>query len=1503
MFRYGYQNDYGYSQSPPPPQTYIGAAEVQIIEFGPDTDKNVRNNFIKKVYGILCAQLVVTTMIAFPFVYGKDDWALEFVNDYVWVHEQTRHEYTILARQLRGASKSQVDLRARLATVEAENEEVRNNIEGVRQYSIAQSTFTSISDELREEISSIREQVNRLNVGLMGVGGKIDNIAERDDEDGTSPKIRSAQQPTDGGSAAVMSLITRQMAAVKETCFLQTSRRCDELIALISSNRTEIDESINRAKETAIAQSTRDREEALRSTHDDLVSLIRSLVSEEEHRGEAVIVALEDRLTTETNNTRKTIDILREQSNTTSSNAKTAMRSAAQALQQLEALSRGMAETYGKSFNVDQAKSLKNDLLEKMGSFEVGMVDSLKSLRKEVSGAQEALREALTSEASLRAEESRRLAVLLRDNIKAVNTSMLNNYQEMQKQMDTFKKKMQRRATDDADRSDRLTRYIDDELNKVNLSITGYRDTFNDRIQGLTERITDMAMEGKEDLDQLYQKIREEVDEVSSSMVSNNGQIRELLTNEVTRLEAMQSEISTRSATAAETEAKRYEEKQRHNEDRLADLAEECRKIRKALRDDKSVMEMKIREEVKLSENGMAEVLVRYKRENRQYVANELGQRDDELRRRLEELTTDGEERRKKFESRVEATERKLKDRITRESKELSRELEGIRIALNKTAKINIDSSTEEIGEMMMASEKRIVDSCEHLVEVEKMRTVNLVEERTDELHKRWLKKDKDSVMKIQKIVTDLYDKIGIMEKDLRQGQQVSSRQVEADMDDTKAALRATQEVVKSGNRSLIDSIDRAMKAMQDAEAQQRRRLDATKDGILERTRVRDEATRKLIEEVALRVDSQKIEADGKIHEVDEKVQAQIMVAATKISSGIESIERSIGGLGKVVSSTSHDMNMKVARLSAESAAEAERYEMKIEESKREISDKCAVIDGQLRNLISSLDARTREDVEDLSKHLEKGAEKMQKDVKVMAIAVEEIKKDVDERERRINRGMEKRSADMKASMQLIEGELAGRMNKLDEGLSASTRKLTEKLEKVTEDLKRTVKDIEQLVNDKVDGVQSDVDAYVKRLQDDIDNTREACDAVVADESSRQSRKLNETVVQFKKLLEDRTVDLKQKHNITREELQRLRKDLNDMSAALSASHVADRERMAMAAEEKYAQLSRNVADIQDTTKVFQESIRRELELTKNGFATKVANTVKERVDSINKTIDGIQTELTKMTDSQTEMKVTIGKNHDTQEKISKDMEEDVIPMVENVLKSTTEAKGIAEEAKAVANEAKEGAVKAIKESKEAKEVAKEAKELSKAADEKSSESQLVAAEVQRQVVEAKELAGEADKRSKDAAKNAEKAGEVALEARQLADESKGVGEKAIGFAEENKKTLAETRDELNKVEVKVDNTEKTVKENRKFAEEALKRADTAKHVAEESKGLADKAKNVAAESKGIAEKAVKQASEAEDTAGQAMERSKNAEDQAKEAVDAAYNAMGGGGGHNADQD
>ncbi|KAF4656569.1 Transmembrane BAX inhibitor motif-containing protein 4 [Perkinsus olseni] len=84
---YGYyEQNYGYSQtSPPPPPAYIQAADVQIIEFGPDTSKDVRNNFIKKVYGILCAQLVVTSMIAFPFVYGRDDWALEFVNDYVWV--------------------------------------------------------------------------------------------------------------------------------------------------------------------------------------------------------------------------------------------------------------------------------------------------------------------------------------------------------------------------------------------------------------------------------------------------------------------------------------------------------------------------------------------------------------------------------------------------------------------------------------------------------------------------------------------------------------------------------------------------------------------------------------------------------------------------------------------------------------------------------------------------------------------------------------------------------------------------------------------------------------------------------------------------------------------------------------------------------------------------------------------------------------------------------------------------------------------------------------------------------------------------------------------------------------------------------------------------------------------------------------------------------------------------------------------------------------------------
>ncbi|EER07778.1 Fas apoptotic inhibitory molecule, putative [Perkinsus marinus ATCC 50983] len=38
-----------------------------------------------QVYGILCAQLVITSLIAFPFVYGKDDWAMDFVNDYVWV--------------------------------------------------------------------------------------------------------------------------------------------------------------------------------------------------------------------------------------------------------------------------------------------------------------------------------------------------------------------------------------------------------------------------------------------------------------------------------------------------------------------------------------------------------------------------------------------------------------------------------------------------------------------------------------------------------------------------------------------------------------------------------------------------------------------------------------------------------------------------------------------------------------------------------------------------------------------------------------------------------------------------------------------------------------------------------------------------------------------------------------------------------------------------------------------------------------------------------------------------------------------------------------------------------------------------------------------------------------------------------------------------------------------------------------------------------------------------
>ncbi|KAF4746698.1 hypothetical protein FOZ63_012177, partial [Perkinsus olseni] len=212
-----------------------------------------------------------------------------------------------------------------------------------------------------------------------------------------------------------------------------------------------------------------------------------------------------------------------------------------------------------------------------------------------------------------------------------------------------------------------------------------------------------------------------------------------------------------------------------------------------------------------------------------------------------------------------------------------------------------------------------------------------------------------------------------------------------------------------------------------------------------------------LIDEVSMRLESQKDEADGKIHLLDERIQTQVITAATKISSGISSIQRCLQSLGQAVSSSTHDISSRMARLSAESAAKAERNETDIERSRREISDKCAAIDAQLRHLISSLGTRTHEQMESLHKNLSHSLEEstgtIQRDITAITAAMEKMGEEVDDRELQLAREIERQTTFMKASMRSIGDELRGEVARLDEDITSSTRNLGEKLQAVTEDL------------------------------------------------------------------------------------------------------------------------------------------------------------------------------------------------------------------------------------------------------------------------------------------------------------------------------------------------------------------------------------------------------------------------------------------------------------------
>ncbi|KAF4719164.1 hypothetical protein FOZ62_030728, partial [Perkinsus olseni] len=630
--------------------------------------------------------------------------------------------------------------------------------------------------------------------------------------------------------------------------------------------------------------------------------------------------------------------------------------------------------------------------------------------------------------------------------------------------------------------------YVDDKLGSLTSTVASNHDEFCDRIQDLGERLGDISIAGKENLEELERRLREEVEAASSAVMKSGGQTRELLASEVSRLEGMVAGLAARLDTGGEVDNKRFTDWQRQWEGRVSEVSDACRRLRDSIIEQRAALDAKIREETRKVEAQCKRAVDRAAEENRQHVANEGAQREENLHRRIAGLVEEEEEKRRAMNGHLEAMEGRLDDKLAQASQGLARHLNDIRLAVNKMAKASQECVDQQVSQLLKASEGRIIASCEHLMEVEKMRVDELVEGQSEKSETRWAKKEEERWKMMCKVVQDVDDKLTLTRVNLQEDIQLASESLGGEIEAIDKALRSVEDLVKGGNRTLQESIDRAVKALHSADAHQKRRLEATKEAIVERTRVMDEATRMLIDEVSMRLESQKDEADGKIHLLDERIQTQVITAATKISSGISSIQRCLQSLGQAVSSSTHDISSRMARLSAESAAKAERNETDIERSRREISDKCAAIDAQLRHLISSLGTRTHEQMESLHKNLSHSLEEstgtIQRDITAITAAMEKMGEEVDDRELQLAREIERQTTFMKASMRSIGDELRGEVARLDEDITSSTKNLGEKLQAVTEDLQRTAKSTEQqLLSQKVDTIKDDMDAYIKRLQ------------------------------------------------------------------------------------------------------------------------------------------------------------------------------------------------------------------------------------------------------------------------------------------------------------------------------------------------------------------------------------------------------------------------------------
>ncbi|KAF4713195.1 hypothetical protein FOZ63_004400, partial [Perkinsus olseni] len=469
---------------------------------------------------------------------------------------------------------------------------------------------------------------------------------------------------------------------------------------------------------------------------------------------------------------------------------------------------------------------------------------------------------ALAKEASQRAEECHSLAASFRDAIKGVAASQVTSTREIQKQLDSMKRKMQRRSADDAERADRLSRYVDDKLGSLTSTVASNHDEFCDRIQDLGERLGDISIAGKENLEELERRLREEVEAASSAVMKSGGQTRELLASEVSRLEGMVAGLAARLDTGGEVDNKRYgrlvlvissdnvpatgrfTDWQRQWEGRVSEVSDACRRLRDSIIEQRAALDAKIREETRKVEAQCKRAVDRAAEENRQHVANEGAQREENLHRRIAGLVEEEEEKRRAMNGHLEAMEGRLDDKLAQASQGLARHLNDIRLAVNKMAKASQECVDQQVSQLLKASEGRIIASCEHLMEVEKMRVDELVEGQSEKSETRWAKKEEERWKMMCKVVQDVDDKLTLTRVNLQEDIQLASESLGGEIEAIDKALRSVEDLVKGGNRTLQESIDRAVKALHSADAHQKRRLEATKEAIVERTRVMDEATR-----------------------------------------------------------------------------------------------------------------------------------------------------------------------------------------------------------------------------------------------------------------------------------------------------------------------------------------------------------------------------------------------------------------------------------------------------------------------------------------------------------------------------------------------------------------------------------------------------------------------------------------------------------------------------------